>query len=55
VEDYADSLDDEGKDYLARIRAGAQRMGVLIDEVLLWCEVVDERFIPRRFWTRSWA
>ncbi len=34
VEDYADEIDDEGKDYLGRVRAGSQRMGRLIDDIL---------------------
>jgi signal transduction histidine kinase len=34
VEDCWDRLDDEGRDYLARIRAAAQRMGTLIDDLL---------------------
>lgn len=34
LEDCADRLDDEGKDYLQRIRAASQRMGRLIDELL---------------------
>jgi light-regulated signal transduction histidine kinase (bacteriophytochrome) len=34
VEDYEDRLDETAKDYLARVRAAAQRMGHLIDEVL---------------------
>jgi signal transduction histidine kinase len=34
LEDYADELDDEGRDYLRRVRAGAQRMGELIDALL---------------------
>jgi PAS domain S-box-containing protein len=33
-EDYADSLDDEGKDYLQRIQANAMRMSELIDDLL---------------------
>ena len=33
-EDYAGKLDDEGKRYLQRIRAAAQRMGQLIDDML---------------------
>ncbi len=33
-EDYADSLDDEGKDYLIRIQANALRMSELIDDLL---------------------
>ena len=31
---YADKLDDRGKDYLGRIRASAQRMAQLIDDLL---------------------
>src|SRR6266850_930082 len=34
LEDYADRLDDEGKDYLMRIRTAAQRMAQLIDDLL---------------------
>ncbi|HEY6877280.1 MAG TPA: ATP-binding protein, partial [Polyangiales bacterium] len=34
IEDYADKLDDEGKQYLARLRGGAQRMAHLIDDLL---------------------
>jgi light-regulated signal transduction histidine kinase (bacteriophytochrome) len=34
LEDYGDKLDDEGKDYLKRIRAASQRMGHLIDDLL---------------------
>jgi signal transduction histidine kinase len=34
VEDYWDRLDDTGRDYLSRIRAAAQRMGALIDDLL---------------------
>jgi PAS domain S-box-containing protein len=34
LEDYADKLDDEGKDYLQRVRAATQRMGWLIDDIL---------------------
>lgn len=33
-EDYADRLDDNGQDYLRRVRAGTQRMGILIDDML---------------------
>jgi PAS domain S-box-containing protein len=33
-EDYASILDATGKNYLARIRAGTQRMGTLIDDLL---------------------
>ncbi len=34
LEDYDAKLDAAGKDYLRRIRASAQRMGVLIDDLL---------------------
>lgn len=34
LEDFADKLDDEGRDYLQRIRKGAQRMSGLIDSML---------------------
>jgi signal transduction histidine kinase len=34
LEDYADRLNDEGRDYLNRVRAASQRMGDLIDDVL---------------------
>jgi len=34
IEDYAQTLDAEGKDALERIRAASQRMGQLIDELL---------------------
>jgi PAS domain S-box-containing protein len=34
VEDYADKLDDTGRDYAVRVRKGTQRMGMLIDDLL---------------------
>ena len=34
LEDYADKLDAQGQNYLGRIRAGSQRMGQLIDDLL---------------------
>jgi PAS domain S-box-containing protein len=34
LEDYADKLDTQGRNYLGRIRAGSQRMGQLIDDLL---------------------
>ena len=39
LEDYADKLDEEGKDALGRIRAGSQRMGRLIDDMLRLSQV----------------
>jgi PAS domain S-box-containing protein len=34
LEDYADKLDEQGKDYLQRVRGAAQRMGHLLDDLL---------------------
>ena len=34
LEDYADQLDEVALDHLRRIRAGSQRMGVLVDDLL---------------------
>jgi len=34
IEDYSDKLDEQGKDYLQRVRSATQRMGVLIDDLL---------------------
>jgi len=39
VEDYQDQLDETGKKYISRIRAGTQRMGQLIDDLLLLSRV----------------
>lgn len=34
IEDFGDRLDEEGKDYLKRVRVASQRMGQLIDDLL---------------------
>ena len=34
LEDYSDKLDDEGRDYLERVRRATQRMAQLIDDLL---------------------
>jgi signal transduction histidine kinase len=34
LEDYSDQIDDTGKDYLERVRAGASRMAALIEDIL---------------------
>ncbi len=34
LEDYASKLDEEGKDYLQRVRSASQRMAELIDDIL---------------------
>jgi signal transduction histidine kinase len=39
LEDYTDRLDATGQNYLSRIRAAAQRMGRLIDDMLLLSRV----------------
>jgi len=33
-EEYAPQLDDQGREYIARVRRAAQRMGILIDDLL---------------------
>ena len=35
LEDYADRLDEQGRDYLSRVRSASQRMGHLIDDLLM--------------------
>lgn len=42
LEDYADQLDDEGKDYLRRIRAGTEKMSLLIQELLKMSRIDKE-------------
>jgi PAS domain S-box-containing protein len=34
LEDYSDKLNDQGKDYIKRVRTATQRMGQLIDDML---------------------
>ena len=45
MEDYADKLDATGQDYLRRIRAGAQRMGQLIDDLLSLSQVTRSEMV----------
>jgi light-regulated signal transduction histidine kinase (bacteriophytochrome) len=45
-EDFADRLDATGRDYLDRVRRGAQRMGVLIDDLLQLSRVGRARLNP---------
>jgi signal transduction histidine kinase len=50
-EDYADAVDDIGRDYIGRVRAGVQRMGGLIDALLQLsritrAEIVRENINP---------
>jgi PAS domain S-box-containing protein len=42
-EDYADKLDEQGKDYLRRLRAETQRMGRLIDNLLEFSMMTEQR------------
>ena len=35
IEDYSDKLDEDGLDYLDRVRKASQRMGELIDDILV--------------------
>lgn len=46
LEDYADRLDADGRDYLERVRAGAQRMGRLIDDMLKLARVTRMDICP---------
>jgi len=39
LEDYATAIDDQGQDYLNRVRTAAQRMGRLIDDLLKLAKV----------------
>lgn len=45
LEDHARSLNEEGRDYLQRIRKGCQRMGILIDDLLKLARIVRQEFI----------
>jgi len=42
LEDYAESLDEEAKDYLKRIRAGSKKMSELITELLNVSRIMKE-------------
>ncbi len=44
AEDYSDVLDDTAHDYIARIRSAAQRMGVLIDDLLTLSRMTRHEF-----------
>jgi PAS domain S-box-containing protein len=46
LEDYGDQLDDEGRNYLMRIRTAAQRMAQLIDDLLNLSRVTRSPFTP---------
>jgi light-regulated signal transduction histidine kinase (bacteriophytochrome) len=44
LEDYADKLDDDGKQYLAYVRESAQQMSQLIDDMLALSQVTRSEF-----------
>jgi signal transduction histidine kinase len=48
LEDYADKLDAQGKDYLNRVRNGSQRMALLIDDILKLSRVSREKMVTGR-------
>jgi PAS domain S-box-containing protein len=48
LEDYGEQLDDTGKDYLARLRAAAQRMGQLIDDLLMLSRVTRREMVREK-------
>jgi PAS domain S-box-containing protein len=44
LDDYAEKLGEDGRHYLERVRAGAVRMGALIDEILKLSRLSRQRF-----------
>ena len=44
LDDYAEKLGEDGRHYLERVRAGAVRMGTLIDEILGLSRLSRQRF-----------
>ena len=48
MEDYGDTLDDAGKDYLDRVRSNTQYMGRLIDDLLDLSRITRAKFDHRR-------
>lgn len=46
LEDYGDRLDSTGKNFLERVRAGAQNMGKLIDDLLKLSRVTRSKLQP---------
>ncbi|MEA3488847.1 MAG: PAS domain S-box protein [Candidatus Omnitrophota bacterium] len=47
LEDYADKLDDKGKDYLRRVRGASRRMGRLIEDLLVLSRVTRREIKTR--------
>jgi PAS domain S-box-containing protein len=48
LEDYGEQLDATGKDHLARVRAAAQRMGQLIDNLLMLSRVTRREMVREK-------
>jgi len=48
LEDYGDKLDENGKDFLLRIRAASQRMGLLIDGLLNLSRMLRSKVVRKR-------
>ncbi|MBL0214974.1 MAG: PAS domain-containing protein [Myxococcales bacterium] len=48
LEDYADKLDEQGRRYLARVRESAQRMAMLIDDLLALSRVTSVELTARK-------
>ncbi len=46
VEDYADKLDGQGRDYLTRINRGAEKMSRLIEDLLRLSKISRQEIIP---------
>lgn len=49
LEDYGDKLDDEGKNFLQRIRRATQNMGQLIDDMINLSRVTQSEFYRQEF------
>ncbi len=45
LEEYGDRLDDQGREYLGRVRAGTQRMAQLIDDMLSLSRVTRSEMV----------
>ena len=48
LEDYADKLDAEGRDYLERIRRSSRHMAQLIDDILILSRVTRSEFVRNK-------
>jgi len=49
LKSHADRLDDQGRDLLQRMRAAAQRMGLLIDDMLVLSRISRAELVCERF------